>query len=244
MRSELCERSPARAGKKSMAGLVVAAVLSVCALSYGVSLPPAYYLVFNVSATVQGADDATDAKAAVPLKGYLVIAFNASDNFQDANLVIYGKDANTPKKQPVYFEVDYGNGTGVLSVDAYAVGDYFTFFDIWDTNSNSPFSFEGFMMGKLTPKNVGTIPGVKSVPSSLKGVFMNWGEVLLGPAGHYISGTGNMSATLNNAITKLVNDTGPTWTQYQILNGQLINGVNRGIKPDLQSKGYRELVLP
>jgi hypothetical protein len=240
MRSELCERSPARAGKKLMAGLVVLVMVVVCASSYGIA--PAYFLVFNVSATVQGADDATDAKAAVPLKGYMVVALDDSDEFQDANLVIYGKDATTPKKQLKYFEVDYNDGNGVLSVDAYSVGN-FTFFDIWDSNSNSPFSFEGFMMGKLTPKNVGTIPGVKSVPSSLKGVFMNWYGVLLGPAGHYISGTGNMSATLNNAITKTVNGTEPSWDPNSIINGQFVPTENRvrGIRPDLERKGYTEL---
>jgi hypothetical protein len=173
----------------------------------------------------------------------MVIALDDDDEFQDANLVIYGKDATTPKKLSKYFEVDYGNGVGVLSVDAYSVGN-FTFFDFWDSNSNSPFSFEGFMMGKVTTKNVGTIPGPRPVASSMKGVFMNWYEVLLGPAGHYISGTGNMSATLNNALTKTVNDSEPTWTQYQIINGQLIDGVNHGIRPDLERKGYTELNLP
>ena len=244
MRSALCERSPVRAGKKLMAGLVVLVMVVVCASSYGIA--PPYYLVFNVSATVQGADDATSAKVSVPLKGYMVVALNDSDEFQDANLVIYGKDANTPKKQSKYFEVDNNDndGTGFLSVDAYRVGD-FTFFDIWDTNSNSPFSFEGFMMGKVTTKNVGTIPGPRPVASSLKGVFMNWDEVLLGPAGHYISGTGNMSATLNNAITKAVNDTGPTWDANEIINGQTYQGRQLpGIKSTLEGKGYHELVLP
>ena len=60
---------------RKLLGLVVLLViLSVCVPSYG------YFLIYNVSTTVKGADYATDLKTTIPLKGYLVLNLDETVN--------------------------------------------------------------------------------------------------------------------------------------------------------------------
>jgi hypothetical protein len=215
---------------------VVLVMLSLCASSYG------YYLVYNVTATVKGLDyDWAEAVVTVPLKGYMVLTFaDGCDTPVDVNLVLYGYDANTPKKQKVYVELDR-NSNGYLgdTTGWYAYGYYNVYL-----HGTTPFNFEAQLMGKTVSKDIGLgASAKKDVVSSMKGVICVW-ELMLLDARQDITGTANISATLNNTYTKAVNDTEPSWTNEQIIEGQLIGNKTRGIKPDLEAKGYHEAVLP
>ena len=69
-------------------GLVVLfVILSVCVPSYG------FFLIYNVTGPVKGVND--EAKATIPLKGYLVFQLDdIAGTLVDANLIIYGKDSS------------------------------------------------------------------------------------------------------------------------------------------------------
>jgi hypothetical protein len=210
--------------------LVVLVMMTMCTSSFG------FFLVYNVSTSVKGADGATDDKTTVPLKGYLLLNLdNTSGEVVDANLVLYGKDSNTPTKQKVYVQLNDSDANSFLGASVWYVAD-FVFVNIW--SYEDPFDFEMLLSGKIKLKDVGKgTSDMEWVASSIKGVNMVWDGFLLGPSGQNVSGTANASATLNS-LTKSFNDTLPSWTQDQIINGQLIDGVNRGIIPDLERKGY------
>jgi hypothetical protein len=225
--------------RKLSAGLVMLALLWMCSASFG------YFLVYNVSATVNGVDYETELRVSVPLKGYLVLRLNDSNELQDANLVLYGKDANTPKSK-VYVQLNYfeSSDSNCLKWDIGTPGgeqgnlvssNFWTY-----ANKSSPFDFEWLITGQKSVKNVGYIAGDRKVASSLKGVFMVWDGMLL-DADQDIQGTSNISMTLNTAYTKGVNGTNPAWTQDKIIEGQIIGGKLRGIKPDLESKGFQNV---
>ncbi len=212
--------------------LVVLVMLGVCATSFG-----NYFLIYNVSMTVKGVDYDTGGAVTVPMKGYFVLDLNDSDEFVDANLVLYGKN---PDGEKVYVELDR-NGNELLGGTETRL-DYGYFF-IYLGGANY-FSFDAQLIGKTKLKDVGLgTDEKKEIASSVKGVISVWEGMLL-DASQDISGTANISMTLNNAYTKAVNDTDPTWTQEQIIEGQLIDGEMRGIKPDLARKDYTAASLP
>ncbi|MGA2071384.1 MAG: hypothetical protein ABSG97_08530 [Sedimentisphaerales bacterium] len=194
--------------KRLLAGLVVLVMMGMCASSFG------FFLIYNVSTTVKGGDSATDAKAAVPLKAYLVLDLNDSNGLLvDANLIMYGNDANTPKKQKVYVQLNHSDDADLLGADVWYI-DNLIFVDFW---GRSPFDFEIMLQGKTALKDVGFGTSDKMwVASSIKGDTMVWDNFLLGPsASQSVSGTANASASLWTAATKYVNAHG--WTQEQII---------------------------
>ena len=211
--------------------MVVLVMLAMCATSFG-----NYFLIYNVSASVKGADDNTGLAATIPLKGYLVLNLSGPVTVEDANLVLYGNDSNTPKKQKAYIELSYTEMADGHFVEMTHIGD-FIFLEIAEYADPGPFYFDVYVMGKWKEKDIsGTLT---PVASSMKGALVVWSGYLLGPSPDQdISGTSNISLTLNNTYTKYVNGTDPTWTQDQILNGQMIDGALRGIKPDLEKKGF------
>jgi hypothetical protein len=210
-----------------------------CSVSFG------YVLVYNVSTAVNGADYDTGLKVTVPLKGYLVLRLNDSDELQDANLILYGKGANIPKNK-VYVQLNRleSSDTNCLRWDIGTPGGEqgdLVSSNFWTYgNKSSFFDFEWLMMGKKSIKNVGQLAGNKRVAGSLKGTIMVWDGMLL-DADQDIQGTSNISMTLNAVYTKWANGTNPTWTQDQIIEGQTVVGKLRGIKPDLESKGYEDV---
>jgi hypothetical protein len=219
--------------RRISAVLVALAMLAMCAASFG-----NYFLIYNVSTSMGGVDFVIDKKVSVPLKGYLVLDLNDSDVVQDANLVLYGKNVQTPR-QLVYVQLNSlaSSDSNYLDWDVQDSGTYI-FFDFWAPyGETKPFYFEFLVMGKKAIKNVGPLAGSKSVAPSMKGSFMIWRGMLLDGT-QDLEGTSNFSLTLNNSLTKGVNDTLPTWTQDQIINGQDIDGVTRGIIPDLVRKHY------
>jgi hypothetical protein len=216
--------------------LVALVMLAMCASSYG------YFLIYNVSTTVGAVDFATefDLKVSIPLKGYLVLVLNDSDVVQDFNLILYGKDASTPKK-PVYVLLNSLQSSGSNYLNLYVDDSFsYTFYDFRISGEvENPFNFQGLVMGKKSIKNVGSTPGNREVAGSLKGSFLVFTGMLL-DIRQDLEGTANISMTLNNTYTKGANDTGPSWTQDQIIHGQMISGVLRGIIPDLEAKHYED----
>jgi hypothetical protein len=219
---------------------VLLVVLSMCVPSYG-----NFFLIYNVSTTVKGADSATDAKATVALKGYLVLNLTDANGYVvDANLIMYGNDANTPKKQKVYVQLNYSDSADYLSADVWYIGDLM-FVDFW---GDSPWDFEIMLQGKASYKDVGwgTGPGDEAwAASSIKGVNMVWDKFLLGPNGDQdVSGTATASASLDLKTTKLVNKNG--WTQENIVEtgGTIAGKHQNSLIEILTAKHYNPAVLP
>jgi len=209
---------------KRLLGLsVLFVVLSVSVPSYG------FFLIYNLSTTVKGADYDTDLKTTVPLKAYLVLNLNdISGDVVDANLIMYGKDTTKTK---VYVQLNESDSAGFLSADIWYIGDY-TFVDIW--SYDNPFDFEMLLSGKEALKDIGFGAGDKVwVAGSIKGVNMVWDGFLLGAAGQDVSGTSNASASLYTVATKAVNR--DSWTQDEIVDNLI---------SILQNKGYVAATLP
>jgi hypothetical protein len=216
-----------------MAGLVVLVMAMVCTSSYGVIL--GYSLVYNLSASVKGADDNTDLKATIPLKGYLVLYLSSPTSVEDADLILYGKDANTPTKQKVYVDIGYDSMTDEHYVDIQQIGDY-VFLDIYEYSG--VFYFEMFVMGKWKEKSIGPLVDSEDVAGSMKGSMIVWGGLLLGPPGQDVSGTANVSLTLNNSVTKWANGNNvdeEIKTQDDIVAERIAS---------LENKDYSALPLP
>lgn len=197
---------------KRLLGLAVLfVVLCMCVpSSYGTS--GNYFLIYNVSCTVKGVNN--DTKASIPLKAYYVVNLDSGDNLVDANLIMYGKDSS---KNKVYIELDHDANVPYKLLEDYWWQDKgdFAVFDIWDYNT--PFDFEGLVVGLSAPKDIGLGTNNKKwVASSMTGPMMIWGDMLFDPDDD-IAGGGTISASLDLKTTKLVNQN--HWTEDQIING-------------------------
>jgi hypothetical protein len=222
---------------KRLLGLAVLfVVLCVSVPSYGYT--GYYYLIYNVSTTVTGGDNSTDAKVTIPLKGYLVLEFaDGCDTLADANLILYGNDANTPKKQKVYFQLNKSDDNAFLEAHVWHVSDLI-FVDFW---GRLPSDFEITLQGKTAAKDIGWgTTHKKQVASSIKGVTIAWDGFLLGPAGQDVSGTATASASLDLKTTKYVNAN--SWTSDMIIEIGLPG--HSGLIPMLEDKGYNPATLP
>ncbi len=205
--------------------LTVLIMLSMCAQSFG------YFLIYNLSTTVKGADDGTGLKSTVPLKGYLVLSLDSGGNFVDANLILYGKDVNNPLKEKKLVLLNH-DGMPILNADLWYIGE--TFFIELSAESPTPFDFKIMLSGKTKIREIGDTE-LRTAASNLKGVTIVRREMLLGPFGDQdFSGTGNASATLWMSATKFVNTN--NWTPEEII----LNGRDEepGLIEILTAKGY------
>jgi hypothetical protein len=205
------------------------AVLSLSVPSYG------YFLIYNVSANVKGVDlDYVEGAVTIPFKGYLLLTLDDSNNFVDANLALYGKNPDGVKR---YVELGR-HSDNVFFVGSFSWIDHGYFGVV--INGADPFGFHGQLIGKTVLKDVGLgSTAKKSIPSALKGV-LNLEEGMLFDVRQRIAGTSSISMSLNSTYTKWVNGADPVWDANSIMNGQEINGINRGIKPDIAAKGYAD----
>jgi len=212
-----------KAMKKLVSGLVVLVMFGVCASSYG------YFLIYKVSSPVKGADDVAGTMLTIPLKAYLVLNINDTDDtIDDANLILYGKDS---AKNKVYVELNISDDNEFLDGEVWEMGGCL-FVDFWTyENLTSPFYFEGFMFGKLKEKDIGLVMPYE-VAGSLKGAFMVWGDMLL-DSNQDIAGTGNIKASLWSQATISVNFDG--WAQEEIVDALI---------EILQGQGYSAATLP
>jgi hypothetical protein len=214
---------------KRLLGLAVLfAILFMCAPSYG------YFLVYNISATVKGVDYGyAQGVVSIPLKGYVLVTLNDSDGFVDANLVLYGTNSTGEK---VYVELNL-NGNEYLD-DTETWADYGYAFVYIEGRDASYFDWDGQVFGKTALKDIGLgSASKKNVAGSLKGAINVWEGMLLDTRQDII-GTASVSMSLNSSYTKAVNDNDPSWTKEEILEGQIVSGKLRGIKPDLEAKHY------
>jgi len=181
-----------------MALFIVLVMLGICSSSYGL------FLVYKVSTSVKGVDDVAGTAIAVRLNAYLLMNFDDEGMFQDANLILYGKDAHGRK---VYFQLNDSDSNDFLDIGMQVVGHPELYFvvGIWAYGVDNPFEFEGCMSGKMKARDIGFGPQEQwIVPSSFKGVFTSWYDMLL-DKDQDIYGTGNLSVKLDNKTTCLFN---------------------------------------
>ena len=189
--------------KKLMALFIVLIMLGTCSSSYGL------FLVLKASSSVKGVDDVAGTPITVKLNAYLVMNFTDEGSFLDANLIIYGKDANGAK---VYLQLNDSDSNDFLDIAMTVVGYPVPYYVIAlrTYGEDNPYEFETYVMGKMKAKDIGFGPEeLWMVPSSLKGVFTSWYDMLL-DKDQDIYGTGSMSMKLDDSITRLFNSQGRT----------------------------------
>jgi hypothetical protein len=184
---------------------VLFVVLCASVPSYG------YFLIYKVSATINGDDEATDQKVTIPLKAYLVLQFNDSNgSLTDVDLVLYGKNTHGRKVYlpSVYCYNNQPNGTNVRFIGkdmvvSLVVEDFY--------------NLEILMSGPASLKDIGMGTSDKKLAAVIiKGVASVWGGHILGPySSQEVSGTANVSATLWIKGTRRANQLG--WSQDTLI---------------------------
>jgi len=220
---------------KRLIGLAVLfAVLYLCAPSYGT--PSYYFLIYNVSTSVKGANNTS--AASIPLKGYLVLKFvDGCDSPYDANLILYGKD-KLNSNQPTYVQLNSQTSNNNLALGAQAWWQgAFQALTVWNLH-DSPFYFEIYAIGKGALKDIG-FSSLKNVSSSLKGPISVWSGMLLDQNDNII-GTGSVSLSLWLPATKYVNQN--NWTSEIIID--VGTPGHNGLIPPLENKGFIAATLP
>ncbi len=226
---------------KRLLGLAVLAVVLYMFVPVSYAQPSSfYYLIYNVSTTVNGSDYDAYTAVTIPLKGYLVLEFaDSRDGLVDANLILYGKDEAGSKK---YVQLNLSDDNAYLSADIWSVGKLINA-QLWSTGEE-PFYFGTMLTGKATQKDIGWGASHKKwVATSIKGVAIVWDNFLLGPsADQDVSGTSTVSASLDLKTTKLVNAN--DWTQEMIIEtgGTIAGKYQKSLIEKLA--GYSAATLP
>ncbi|MGD0553161.1 MAG: hypothetical protein ABSB25_11010 [Sedimentisphaerales bacterium] len=179
--------------RKLLGLTVVLAVLGVCAPSYG------YILVYKVTGAMKAVDWNSEKIVSVSVKGCLAMDINDSEEVNDAQMVLDGKNANGAL---VYYKDllsdPNGNGGARWDTTGGVVG-----LAVWDYNS--PFDYEFLMTGNVKATDVGLGASIKkSAASSLKGTLDSyWAQLLDDNQDLFGSGTATM--TLDTKQTKAAN---------------------------------------
>jgi hypothetical protein len=215
--------------RKITGTVLLLAVMYLCTPAFG-----NYFLLYDVSAPVTGVDFFyLESAVKVPLKGYMLLTLSDANAFVDVNLVLYGNNASGEKK---YVILNY-HGDSYLS--PITTSTFYGYFDI-RLVGDSPFDFTTHVLGKLALKDVGLgASAKKNIAPSLKGVI-NVPDGMLLDSRQSISGTGTVTMKLNSSMTKAINDTDPTWTAQQVIEGQVIGSKLKGIIPNIEAKGYED----
>ncbi len=136
-----------------------------------------YFLIYNVSCTVKGANN--DLAASIPLKGYLVANIDDSDgSIVDANLIMYGKDSLASNKKTYVQLNNSASDSTYVHARIYYNGNFangnFAGFDVWSYD-RTPFYFEVFAVGKMASKDIGL--GLhKACCKQLEGTYLGVGR--------------------------------------------------------------------
>jgi hypothetical protein len=193
--------------KRLSALFVVLVMLGICAPSYG------YFLIYKLSGTIRGIiynrSDANTIRiddtnaVTIPFKGLLVMNIaldevNDTNTLIDANLIIYGKDANNHK---VYVQLNASDSNEFLNPSILERGNKRHFYVL---NGNSPFDFNSFMMGTARSVDIGLAKRI-ILATSLRGTITAEDSVFL-DLDYKITGVGNISASLFTLATNGVND--------------------------------------
>jgi hypothetical protein len=212
---------------RRLLGLVVLfVVLCVSVPSYG------YFLIYNLSSTVKGVNNTTP--VSISWKAYLVLSFDNSDNGVDANMIMYGKDSNNVK---VYVQLNYSDSAHLFDSDSFwqkGASQAFNFY----SESDHPFDFVGFVIGKSKATNIGLL-NTKNIANSMTGTMIVWDNMLFN-ASDNIAGSGAVSMSLYTAETKYVNQN--SWNQENVLLSD--SSSHPGLIPILAAKGYVPATLP
>jgi hypothetical protein len=196
---------------KKIAAVAVILVMScLCSSSLG------YLLLYKVSTTVYGADANLDDKETVSLKGYLLLRLSDANEFEDANLMLYGKDTDNKRK---YVILDYNDGAGMLSADVWYI-DKLVFVDL---SGYAPFDLDIFLSGSKSRQNVGLgNDQKKSIASNFSGIITLRHKFVLGPSvDQDYSGKAGLSAWLWESASDSINgDSGKqdAWTQDEVIS--------------------------
>ena len=208
--------------------LVMLAMLVVCSSSSGV------ILVYKLKASGSGIDtSAGNLPAKIAIQGYLVMNINdAGTVLSDAALVIYGKDASTPKPQKVYVELYMNDANAFLDLNIERDGDYRVIDLVADAG---PFNFESISIGKLVTPFKGV--NIQCVAKTKGAVWVRDG-MLLDPD-HDLRGTGTLSASLDVKDTTAIYQ--EVWTMNEVIvTGKTIDGKHyNGIRGILEAKGFQ-----
>jgi hypothetical protein len=211
---------------KRLTGLaVLLAVMCMAVPTYGAG--DDYYLIYNVSGSVKGAN--TTIAATVPWKAYLVLDVNSKINdYVDANLIIYGRNFIGDK---VYLLLNQTDSNNYLGVNIWLQGNMLAV----DLSNVIPFDFAMLLVGKVVEKNIGYTTNV-GIPSRFKGDTMFLSGKLFDP-GDRLTGTGTVSASLWLSKTQYVN--AHSWTPDQII----ISGTtgHKSLTQTLEAAGYKNI---
>ncbi|MGA2678079.1 MAG: hypothetical protein ABSF37_02120 [Sedimentisphaerales bacterium] len=216
---------------KRLLGLAVLfVILSASVPSYG------YFLIYNLSSTVKGVNNSTP--VSISWKAYLVLSFDNSDNAVDANMIMYGKDSNNVK---VYVQLNYSDSAHLFDSDSFWQKGASKAFDFW-SESDHPFDFVGFVIGKSKTTNIG-LSNTKNIAGSLTGTMIVWDNMLFN-ASDNIAGSGTVSMSLDLKTTKLVNANG--WTQENIIEtgGTIAGKHQKSLIEILTAQHYNPATLP
>jgi hypothetical protein len=185
--------------KKLFGVLVLLTMSAVCSSSFG------YILVYDLTMPVKGVDaGANNTAMVVPLKGFLVMDVNEANEAAfvvEANLIMYGKVLNNK----VYEVLSTNDANDFLGIDVSEQGEFFIV-DLW--SDNCLFNFESLILGKEKTSKFRLVPTATAdnndVATNLKGVIWVWDGMLLSLS-QDITGTGDVSATLNRPHTASAN---------------------------------------
>jgi hypothetical protein len=178
--------------KRLLALSVVLASLAVCAPSYG------YILVYKVTGAMKAVEWNSDKIISVSVKGYLAISINGSNEADDAQIVIYGKNASGDL---VYFRDTLNSGSDIIWNTPGSV----VAIDVWNWHK-APFYYDFTLTGKVKAIDVGLGAGNnKLAAGSLKGTFVCWEWYQLLDGSQELYGSGTSSMTLDSKQTKAAN---------------------------------------
>ncbi|MGA2093554.1 MAG: hypothetical protein ABSH16_09130 [Sedimentisphaerales bacterium] len=176
--------------KKLLALIVVVVILGICPSTKGL------LLVYRVSSSVKGVDGTAGVTLTVPFKAYLVMDFNERGVYRDANMLMFGNNADGSK---VYYQLNDSDSNNLLDTGVWNKGIKapYLFVGLGTYGADNPFDFEACMWGKMTVKDIGFgKEHLWLVPTSMKGTFTVWYKMLY-DADQNISGTGDVSAKLD-----------------------------------------------
>jgi hypothetical protein len=203
--------------KKLLTLTIVLLVLALSAPSYG------YVLVYKVTGKMKAVEWNASTLGNVPVKGYLAVNINDSDDANYAQLILYGKDTSD---NLVFFLDTLSSGENInWDVTEEVIG-----VDVWDYDD--PFEYEFMMTGKVKLVDVGFgTSNKKTAASSLKGSLVSWWGQLLDDS-QELFGSGTATMTLDTKQTK---DANIGLSSVDDVITALING--------LEDKGYSAIIL-
>ena len=205
--------------KKLSVLLAVLVILGICTSSYG------YFLVYNLSGTVRGTDGMVDIRnVTISFKSYLVMNFDDDTNsFDDANLIIYGRDPNNNK---VYIQLNASDSNAFLDSSIW----YRDVKNFYELNGEPPFDFRIVVQGNVKSTNIG-LAGKKDIAPHLKGVLTGEDGMFF-EVGEEIAGIGNnFSASLQTTSTKAFNNPSDPCTPDEVIDELIGKLAGKGYSP-------------